>query len=327
MNKRNRYLLIPAALLSIAAISACGTNSSKDADIALRVAYNQWVGSAGLFIADSKGYFKDAGIDVKLIEFASPTEATQALLSDNVDIALTTLDTAVMVKSNEASKNLKVFSLTDLSSGADGIVADKDIKTIADLKGKTVAATIGAVNHFLLDHALKQAGLSESDVKLSNVAPEQTGPLFMSGKVDAAVTWEPYLSQSMAKGGNLLFSTKEAPDLIIDGMVASENLIQDHGSEIRKLVDAIDKGTQFYYSDTDEAATIVGEKLDASKDDVKSMMDGVKLIPQSEVKLKMTDGLSSLEQHAQDFSSFFLDKKLIKNDIKAPDLFDNFLYQ
>lgn len=327
MKKSNRYLLIPVALLSVALVSACGSNGSKNEDITLRVAYNQWVGSAGLFIADSKGYFKDAGIKVKLIEFASPTEATQALLSDNVDIALTTLDTAVMVKSNEQSKNLKVFSLTDLSSGADGIVASKDIKSVADLKGKTVAATVGAVNHFLLDHALKQAGLAESDVNLSNVSPEQTGPLFMSGKVDAAVTWEPYLSQAMAKGGNLLFSTKEAPDLIIDGIVAPEDLIKNHGSELRKFVDAIDKGVSFYYSDTDEAAAMVGEKLDAGAGDVKSMMDGVKLIPASEVKTKMTDDLSALEQHAQDFSAFFLDKKLIKNGIKAPDLFDNFLYQ
>ncbi|MCD9023708.1 ABC transporter substrate-binding protein [Cohnella silvisoli] len=327
MKKRNRLSLVLLVLVTMV-VSACGKTSSKSDDITLRISYNLWVGSAGLFIADSKGYFDEAGVKVKLVEFANPTEATQALLSNNVDIASTTLDTAVMVKTNELPKqDLRVFNLTDLSNGADGIVAGKDIKSIKDLKGKNVAATIGAVNHFLLDHALKQAGLSESDINLSNVSPEQTGPLFLANKVDAAVTWEPYLSEALANGGNLIFSTKEDPDLIIDGMMTSADMITDHEGALRKVVAAIEKGTQFYYSNTDEAAKIVAMKLETSADEVKAMMDGVKLIQQDEVKSKMTDGMSSLEARTQEYSKFFFEQKLISKEIKAADLFDTFLFK
>ncbi|SDX87031.1 ABC transporter substrate-binding protein [Paenibacillus sp. CF384] len=330
MRMKLPLLLLMIMLTSALTLSACSksTSGSEKDDITLRVAYNLWVGSAGLFVAESKGFFEEAGVKVDLIQFPSPTEATQALISGNVDVALTTLDTAVMVKTNELNdQNLKVFSFTDLSMGADGIVASKDIKTIADLKGKTVAATIGSVNHFLLNHALQLAGLSEKDVKLSNVSPEQTGPLFIAGQVDAAVTWEPYLSEALTGGGNLLYSTKDAPDLIIDGVMTPQAMIDDHEEALRKLVGAIDRGTAFYYSNTDEAADIAAKKLETTKDEVIAMMGGVKLLNQDEVKTMLTGKDSTLAQRAEEYSSFFFERKLIDKEVKADDILDSFLYK
>lgn len=328
MKKQSRLYLIILTLLAITVVSACGKGVSKKEDVTLRVAYNLWVGSAGLFIADDKKFFDEAGVNVELVQFASPTEATQALLSKNVDVALTTMDTAVMIKAKDKSgRNLKMFNLTDLSSGADGIVGGKGMTSIADIKGKTVAATIGSVNHFMLSYALQQAGLSESDINLTNVSPDQTGPLFLSGKVDVAATWEPYLTEALSNGGNILFSTKDAPDLIIDGMMTSQELINEHEEELRKLVEAIEKGTQYYYANSDEAADIVAKKLETSKDEVALMMEGVTLIPQEETKSMMTEKMSELEERTKAYSKFFIDQKLISEEIKAADLFDAFLFE
>jgi len=58
----------------------------------------------------------------------------------------------------------KVFLVTDVSWGGDGIVARKEIKSIRDLKGKKVAFARGTPSHFLLYKALKQAGLSPKDI-------------------------------------------------------------------------------------------------------------------------------------------------------------------
>jgi NitT/TauT family transport system substrate-binding protein len=337
MKWRKRLAILGAVVLLVSVVSACGNKNKETAanpsaaaesPITLRVGYNLWVGSAGLYIAEKKGYFKELGVDVKLVEFPNPTETTQALLAGHVDIAGTTLDTAVMVKSTEPSgKNLKFFHLIDESFGADGIVAKSNIATIADLKGKTVAVTIGAVNHFLLSHALQSAGINEADVNLTNAEPEQTGPLFLTGKVDAAVTWEPYLSEAKSKGGKILYSTKDAPDLIIDGDMTSEKLIQEHPEALRKFSEAIEKGRQFYMDNPEEGAQIVADKIQASKEDVKSMMEGVKLMSTSDSKVTMIDKKSDTEKLASEFSAFFKSRDLIKKDVAGSDILDDFLYR
>jgi NitT/TauT family transport system substrate-binding protein len=324
--KWKKGMFLTAMIIVLVTVTACSSSAKKG--VTLRVSYNLWVGSAGMYIAEQKGYFKDAGLDVKLVEFTSPTESTQALLNGNVDIASTTFDTAVMVKSNENSgQDLKFFHMTDQSYGADGIVAKSGITSVADLKGKTVAVTIGAVNHFLLSHALQQAGLSDTDVNLTNASPEQTGPLFLTGKVDAAVTWEPYLSEAKAKGGNILYSTKDAPDLIIDGDVASKKLIDEQSDALRKYAEAIEKGTQFYLSNPDEGAQIVADKLSTTKEDVMTMMEGVKLVTESDGKKWFTDNENVLVQRAGEFSTFFKERDLIKTDVDGTSLLDNFLYK
>lgn len=341
--KRGFLLMLMIVAMSI--VSACGgkneeTSTSPSASasesssqesaapVKLRVGYNLWVGSAGTYIADKKGYFKDAGLDVKFIEFPNPTESTQALLTGNVDISGTTLDTAVMVKSTELDgQDLKFFHINDQSFGADGIVSKDSIASIADLKGKTVAVTIGAVNHFLLSHALQQAGVKESDVNLTNVSPEQTGPLFLTGKVDAAVTWEPYLSEAAAQGGKILYSTKDAPDLIIDGDMASQKLITEHGDALRKYAEAIEKGRQFYLQNPDEGAQIVADKLQTTKEEVQSMMEGVKLASDSDAKSIMVDNKANLDKLIIEFSAFFKSSKLIEKDVDPATLIDSFLYQ
>ncbi|OCT12811.1 hypothetical protein A8709_20955 [Paenibacillus pectinilyticus] len=324
--KWRKGMWLTAMSLVLITVTACSSSGKKE--VSLRVGYNLWVGSAGMYIADKKGYFKDAGLDVKLTEFASPTESAQALLTGNVDISSTTFDTAVMIKSNEQSgQDLKFFRISDQSNGADGIVTKSGINSIADLKGKTVAATIGSVNHFLLSHALQQAGLTDDDVKITNTSPEQTGPLFLTGKVDVAVTWEPYLSEAKAKGGNIIYSTKDAPDLIIDGDMTSSKLIGAQPDALRKYAEAIERGTQFYFSNPDEGAQIVADKLSTSKEDVKSMMEGVKLVTSKDGKAWLTDNHDALVKRAGEYSTFFKARDLIKTDVDGASLLSNFLYK
>jgi NitT/TauT family transport system substrate-binding protein len=343
--KFKKCFLLVLVIVALSIVSACGgkngensaspsasasdsSSPANEAPVTLRVGFNLWVGSAGMYIAEKKGYFKDAGLDVKFIEFPNPTETTQALLTGNVDIAGTTLDTAVMVKSTElAGQDLKFFHINDQSFGADGIVSKDNITTIADLKGKTVAVTIGAVNHFLLSHALQEAGIKESDVNLTNVSPEQAGPLFLTGKVDAAVTWEPYLSEAKAQGGIILYSTKDAPDLIIDGDMATQKLITEHGDALRKYAEAVEKGRLFYLENPDEGAQIVADKLQTTKEEVQSMLEGVKLVSESDAKAMMVDRKADLVKLVTDFSTFFKSRELINKDVDGTTLIDSFLYE
>jgi NitT/TauT family transport system substrate-binding protein len=280
LNKRKLALWSGVVLLSTTLLASCGSKAvdSKSSE-PIKVAYNLWVGSSGVFTAEAKDMFKTNGLNVEMVQFASPTEAVQALISGKVDVSLTTLDTAVMLKSTEDKKNpIKAIHISDLSNGADGIVAKSTISSIPDLKGKKIAVTVGAVNHYLLNYALSKNGLKESDVSLVNMAPELTGSAFLSGSVDAAVTWEPFLSEAKAKGGKLLYSTKEASDVIVDVVVTGQTMLDKRPEDLKKLISSFEMGVDYFNKNKKEGIQIVSKTLETDATEVENMLAGVKLV-------------------------------------------------
>lgn len=294
----------------------------------IKIAYNVWVGSAGVYVADAKKYFADQGLQVELAQFASPTDAAQAVLTHQADAAITTLDTVVMMKDNEdASNPLQAVHTIDISNGADGIVAGSGMKSVADLKGKKVAVTVGAVNQFLLNHALQQAGLKESDVTAVNMNPDTAGSTFLAGNVDAAVTWEPFLSEAKAKGGNLIYSTKDAPNLIVDVLAVSKEYASKHPEDLKKMVQAIDMGLDYFQKNEKEGSEIVAKVMGTKPEEVKGLTDGIQLFTQKDAKIMFTSDLSKTQDTVKQLSDFYLGQKLIKKAVDPKSVLNPVLYQ
>src|SRR4030042_6599671 len=110
-----------------------------------------------------------------------------------------TVDTHGMTPAAENPIPVKQVLALDDSHGGDGIVAKKEIKTVKDLKGKTVAAQLGAgASYFWLNYVLAQNGMKLSDLKTIDMKAGDAGSAFVAGKVGVAVTWEPWLSQAKA---------------------------------------------------------------------------------------------------------------------------------
>ena len=125
-------------------------------------------------MAEEKGLFKEEGLAVQKKSFSAPGDGLKPLLAGDLDAHFTTLDSTIIAL-DKAPGKLKVVYLTDTSAGADAIIAKKEIKSIKDLKGKKVAATVGECNHLLLAKALEKAGLTEKDIKLTNMGPDDAG--------------------------------------------------------------------------------------------------------------------------------------------------------
>ena len=165
-----------------------------------------------------------------------------ALLAGKVDLAYTTLDAAIIAESQYDEDMLDVTAIVDESAGADGILVKNDINSIADLKGKKVGVSINQTSHYLLMQALETAGLTDADVDLVNMTSSDAGVSFISGDLDAAVTWEPYLSNAVEQGvGKLIFSSKDAPvSILIKELLRSQwnrhNYWQKNNSRIRLLL-------------------------------------------------------------------------------------------
>jgi NitT/TauT family transport system substrate-binding protein len=284
-----------------------------------RVGYNSWIGYISLFVAQEKGFFKDEGIALETKSFSSPGDGLTPLLAGQLDAHFTTAD-SVIIALDKAPGKFKIVYLTDSSSGADAILAKKEYKTMKDLKGKTVAATAGQCNELLLRKALTSVGLTPNDIKLVNMNPDDAGTAFAAGQLDAAVTWEPWISKVEGeKKGHVIFSSKQTPSLILDVVAISAKTGETKAMETAAFLRALNKGNEFAIKHPKEAAALSAKALEQKPEEILGMLPKVKLYGKAaNVEQVKTTASTSAKELAQ----FFKDAKVNDTLVDTSALYD-----
>lgn len=272
------------------------------------VGHDLWIGYAGVFVADAKGYFEDAGLDVQFKQFPGPGDTLPALIAGKLDIGLTTLHNFALASLKE-DVPLKAIYLLDTSNGADAIIAKQDITSVADLKGKKVAATDGEVNHMMLLAALDQNGLTEDDIDFVNMNADDAGAAFLAGQIDAAVTWEPWVTKAKGNGGNIVFTSADIPNTILDSVVVSPKTLETREADLTAFINAIDAGVKYLREEPDESAAIIAKVLDAQPEDVMGMLATDKIYDLAENKELYSGGQAA--DSLSRVTDFLLNKELI----------------
>jgi sulfonate transport system substrate-binding protein len=183
-------------ITGLATLGLC-TALSTQAQETVRIGYQK--SSTLITLLKTQGTLEKAlkadGIDVTWHEFPSGLPLLEALNVGNVDISADVADT-VPIFAQAAQAKLTYFAQEAPSPQAQAIVVRKDspIQQLADLKGKKIAVTKAAGTHYLLIAALNKAGLAFSDIEPAYLTPADGRAAFENNKVDAWVTWEPFLS-------------------------------------------------------------------------------------------------------------------------------------
>ena len=191
----------------VALLAAGGVQAQTKVNIGI----SGWTGFAPLVLAKEAGIFAKNGLDVTIKKIPQK-DRHLAIASGDIQCAATTVETWI-VWDAAGVKTKQIFQL-DKSYGADGMVVRKDIASIKDLKGKTVAASApGTSPYFALAWMLKENGLSVKDVKVVNMEPGPAAQAFIAGQNDAALTYEPYLSTVREKpdAGKIIATTLDYP--------------------------------------------------------------------------------------------------------------------
>jgi NitT/TauT family transport system substrate-binding protein len=235
----------------------------------LRLGVSTWVGYGPLYIAEEKGYFEEEGAEVELVdigELEGDPLGVEALAADQVDAVMTTVDTALMHLSEE--QPFRYLFAVDDSKGGDGIVANTDIQEVADLKGKRVALEDGSVSEFYLGVLLMEAGASPSEVDLVDMDGEESVEAFAAKKVDAVVTWEPWLtSAEQAEHARRLIDSSSSPGLIVDAAVTVPTKLEEHQDNLKGLYRAWLKAVEFQKANEKEADEIMARGVGGWLDD------------------------------------------------------------
>lgn len=277
-NKIDKYIITIVAPFFIAfLLFGCEKNESMQSvsteRVKLEIGIATWAGFGTGIVGMEKGYFPTIDLKTKTLDDARARQA--AFVSGDIDIMISSVD----LYAQESAKGIqgKMILVTDESQGGDGIVAKAEIKNVTDLRGKKVAYAHGGPSDYLLFKVLDDAGVKLEEVKRIAVDdPSRAGEVFLSGDVDAAVTWEPFLSNTAESGkGHILITTKEKPEIIVDILVASDKLANNE-KLLRKFLDGWLKSVSFIKEQPDEAAGIMAKGLNLPIEDVQGMMAGLK---------------------------------------------------
>lgn len=320
---------LSAALVAVAA--GCGgtkqaatSSSSSGAGDKIIIGQASWIGFAPFYIAEDKGFFKDHGVNVEVQSIESKADSKSALAAGRIQGVSTTIDTQIVNASSGI--DLACVLALDTSSGGDGIIAKKEYHSLEDLKGKKVALdTTGGADFFWFQYLLHQKGMSIKDFDVQNMAAGDAGAAFVAGKVDAAITWQPWLSKaSKTDFGHTLMDSKATPGIIVDTFAMRKDFIQAHPDAVKGITAAWYDSIKFLKEHPDEAIDIIAKHLGEKPENVKSELQDVTFYDEAGNKqyFGTKENPGEFYKVAKMASDLWMELKLIEKPVAPEDVLD-----
>ncbi len=291
MRIRIRRMLVGGMLTAAlgVALAACGSSSNKVKTVqaasipskpepgVIRMGIEPWIGYGPWYIAQKEGYFKKLGLNVKIVNFNTDAQREAAFASGNTDV--TNMPTHTALRFEQQNIPGRMVLLEDESLTADAVIAQPPFTSIKSLKGHKVAYEQGTTSDILIHYALAANGMKPSDIQIVPINASDAGSAAAAGRVQAAVTYEPYISAVLAqhKGFKRIYVAGVDPGLVSDVLVASTNLLNNKPGQVLALMKAWGMAMDFYNSHRAQAQAIIAKADGASVSSLKTSFSGVKL--------------------------------------------------
>lgn len=291
--------------------TASGSTPSSE-PVEVSMGFCTWTGYAPMFIAKEKGYFADANInmDIKVIE----DESTYASLLTNgsVPFIATAQDPNIKMFANGAP--IEYVLMMDSSCGADGLVVTADIQSIDDLKGKNVALDKSASSYYFFLTALENgSSLTEDDLNVIDMGDTtEAGLAFMSGNVDAAIMWEPELSEALesVEGAHAIVTSADYPKTIMDSLVVSKEYAKKNPEVVDAVAECWYKAVDYLKENPEDAYTLMATGFEeVSAEDIEADSAGLVFYDKADnEKFNDSANADSVFAVSQDMADFWMDR-------------------
>lgn len=262
---------------------------------------------APLYVALEKGFFKKHGLEVELIAPSNPNDPPKLVAAGQADIAVSYQHQHQMQVS-EGLPLTRIATLVATPLNSLVVLEDGPIKSIADLKGKTIGYSVGGFETALLKVMLEKEGLTLDDVKLVNVNFSLSPSLF-TGQTDAVIgafrNFE--LNQMAIEGrpGRAFFveeyGVPSYDELIL--VAASKNVADP---KLRAFVDALEEGVQYLINHPDESWKLFVSGDRASLDDELNRRAWKDTLP----RFALRPGALDTKRYTR-FADFLLKEKIV----------------
>jgi NitT/TauT family transport system substrate-binding protein len=267
------------------------------------VVITSFVGEYPGIIAQKKGFFKAQGVDVDLI-YKRYTKLEQANFSAGKYDGITfSLGSFIILSAT--NPDIQGVMVIDESTGADVVVAQSQIKTVADLKGKKLGVNLGGFSELFMAEMLKTANLTSDDLNLVKLEAFEVPQSLKNNVIQAGHTWEPYLSQAIKLGGHVLFTSKQTPGLILDLITFRGDTIRDRPEDIRAFVRGWLQASAYWKANVQEGNAIISKALKIPSNTLS--LEGVNLTDLGEnQKLFESSNSNSIYKAAKIYADFFI---------------------
>ncbi|MBQ8766397.1 MAG: aliphatic sulfonate ABC transporter substrate-binding protein [Clostridia bacterium] len=277
MKKVSKILsLFLAVLLIASALTAC---SSKEEEKKILVGVQE-IPSAD-YLARTAGYIDEAfsalGYEVEFLTFSSGAKLNTALASGEIDFGY--IGSCPVANAIASGIDIQAIYIHGIVGASESLVASEasGVNAVADLKGKVIATPFASTAHYSLLNALKANGIAEADVELLDMQPADIYAAWQRGDIDAAYVWEPTLSELTANGGKIILDSADVADLgymTCEIEVVRTEFADEHPDLVKAYASALEKATQLYISNPEDAAEIVAKALEVSVEDAALQMSG-----------------------------------------------------
>jgi NitT/TauT family transport system substrate-binding protein len=300
--RRTLRLLACAALL--AALFGC----MREPEPALRIGTNVWIGSEPLYLARELGHLDPSA--VQLVEYPSASEVLRAYRNQAIDGMVISLDELFSLAVDGLQP--RAILVVDVSHGADAVVGRRDMRSMQDLRGRSVAVESGALGAFVLSRALALNGMQAADVKVVHLESNEQPSAFEKGQVDGAVTFDPYRVQLLRAGATTLFDSTQIPGEIVDLVAVRASVLEKQPNAVRALLSGWFAALEYMKLDPKDAARRMGIRQQTSGAQFLAALQGLH-IPSHPENLKMLGGSApELALTGRRLMALMLEAKLLR---------------
>ena len=297
-------------------------NASSETSNQIKIGYSDYPGWVAWQIAIDKGWFKEAGlnVDFEWFDYSSSLNAFTARQIDAVTIAH---GDNLMVASSGVNGILVLA--TDLGKTNDLIIAKPGIK-LKDLKGKKIAVEKGLVDHLLLDSALKDQNINNSEVNLVNTATNEIPQVFMSPDVQVAALWQPSANQALKNvpGSKIIYSAADKPGIIFGALTVNSESLMRNKEEWKKIIKIWDRVVAYIEDPKthDDAIQIMAKKAGASPEEYTEFVNGSDFLNVQKNKevFKKSEKLTSIYGSSYNVNRFNLEQGVYSKELNVDSL-------
>src|SRR5213082_3415640 len=245
-----KHLCAFACIALLLSLAGC----MREPETALRIGTNVWIGSEPLYLARELGRFDPTA--VQLVEYPSASEVLRAYRNEAIDGMIISLDELFGLAVDGFQP--RIILVVDVSHGADVVVGRRGMRTMQDLKGKSIAVESSALGAFVLSRALAVNGMQASDVNVVHLESNEQPSAFEKGTVDGAVTFDPYRAQFLRAGATTLFDSTQIPGEIVDLLAVRASVDDKRPKAIETLLAGWFNALAYMNSDPKDAARRMG---------------------------------------------------------------------
>lgn len=271
--------------------------------------------SAQQIIADKKGFFKEEGLDVENKLLQSGGDISPLISGGDAQVSFESPYTDIAIAANGVGVKI-VAPMADIGN-TQCVVARKDSGIVngKDLEGKKIGMAPGSGVLIAIRNMGKELGVDTDKIEFVALGPSDQIAAMEHGDIDAMACWEPWVSNAQDAGGTLLFSGLKSylgdkqGDVswlsFYTTMQVTDSFLQEHPEDVKAMLRALKKATDFINENPDESAEIIAKEINLDVAQVK------KIMAQNKYDMHFDDHFKAA---CEEMSSFMLEMKNIPTD-------------